>query len=151
MVKYCRELKFEETPNYSYLRGLIKSVFEKQKLEYDYKYDWTGVSAITESSTRGVLGTDYSKHVLHPNKKAFSGNTHEEIKEECKKSPENVKTCKQDTTIVCNLPQTIPKNDTLEMYAISGNQTKNGRNVGGVTKAAVGSEDGELHKWCCFM
>lgn len=37
----CRELHFDETPNYSHLRGLFKSLFMKKNFEYDYTYDWT--------------------------------------------------------------------------------------------------------------
>jgi len=79
MIAYCRNLKFEETPDYKYLVDLLGEAFRRQNYEFDFKYDWTGTNDMTESSTRGILGTDYSKHILHPNKKAFSGNTNEEV------------------------------------------------------------------------
>ena len=38
--QYCRSLQFEEKPDYSYLKSLLKSVFERYNYEYDYMYDW---------------------------------------------------------------------------------------------------------------
>jgi serine/threonine protein kinase len=38
--QYCRSLQFEEKPDYSYLKSLLKTVFEKYKYEYDFIYDW---------------------------------------------------------------------------------------------------------------
>jgi serine/threonine protein kinase len=39
-IKYCRKLNFEETPDYSYLRKLIKDVMIKQGDTYDCVFDW---------------------------------------------------------------------------------------------------------------
>jgi serine/threonine protein kinase len=38
--QYCRGLQFEEKPDYSYLKSLLKSVFERYGFDYDYQYDW---------------------------------------------------------------------------------------------------------------
>ena len=38
--QYCRGLQFEEKPDYGYVRSLLKSIFDKESFEYDYKYDW---------------------------------------------------------------------------------------------------------------
>ncbi|EKX54857.1 hypothetical protein GUITHDRAFT_159100 [Guillardia theta CCMP2712] len=38
---YCRNLKFDESPNYSYCRKLLRAVFEKNEFTLDYIYDWT--------------------------------------------------------------------------------------------------------------
>jgi hypothetical protein len=37
---YCRKLKFEEKPDYAYLRKLFKDLFFRMGYEYDYNYDW---------------------------------------------------------------------------------------------------------------
>jgi hypothetical protein len=39
-MNYCRNLKFEDRPDYSYLRKLFKDLFYKLGYEYDYVFDW---------------------------------------------------------------------------------------------------------------
>jgi serine/threonine protein kinase len=40
----CRKLKFNEKPDYTYLRNLFKLVFKELNYEYDYHYDWSLLS-----------------------------------------------------------------------------------------------------------
>ena len=40
-LAYCRNLKFEEKPDYSYLRRLFKERFIAENFESDHVYDWT--------------------------------------------------------------------------------------------------------------
>lgn len=39
-LTYCRNLKFEDKPDYNYLRSLLKDLFVKSGFEWDYEYDW---------------------------------------------------------------------------------------------------------------
>jgi len=39
-LNYCRSLRFEEKPDYSYLRQLFRNLFHKQGFTYDYVFDW---------------------------------------------------------------------------------------------------------------
>lgn len=39
-MDYCREIKFEEKPDYNYLRRILKDLFNRNGYEYDYVYDW---------------------------------------------------------------------------------------------------------------
>ena len=39
-LSYVRTLKFEEKPDYTYLKKLFKERFVKEGYEYDYVYDW---------------------------------------------------------------------------------------------------------------
>ena len=39
-LEYVRKLKFEECPNYEYLRSLFKTMMAKHKYEYDFNFDW---------------------------------------------------------------------------------------------------------------
>ena len=39
-VEYTRNLKFEEEPDYNYLRGLLQKVLDDNGYQFDYKYDW---------------------------------------------------------------------------------------------------------------
>ncbi len=40
-MTYCRNLGFEETPNYAYLRRLFDDLYHKCQFEFDYLFDWT--------------------------------------------------------------------------------------------------------------
>ena len=37
---YCRNLRFDEKPDYPYLRKLLKDLFVRSGYELDYVYDW---------------------------------------------------------------------------------------------------------------
>ncbi|MES1905940.1 MAG: Casein kinase I isoform epsilon, partial [Paramarteilia canceri] len=39
-LKYCRQLKFEETPDYSYIRSLFALTFKEGNFGFDNIYDW---------------------------------------------------------------------------------------------------------------
>ena len=39
-INYCRGLRFEEMPNYSYIRHLFRTLFRRHGFSYDYVYDW---------------------------------------------------------------------------------------------------------------
>lgn len=39
-LNYCRQLRFEERPDYSYLRELFRTLFHRQSFTYDYVFDW---------------------------------------------------------------------------------------------------------------
>ena len=39
-LTYCRNLKFDEKPDYSFLKSLFKELFVKNQFEFDYVYDW---------------------------------------------------------------------------------------------------------------
>jgi serine/threonine protein kinase len=39
-LKYCRELKFEDQPDYNYVRKLFHDLFAQQGFKWDYIYDW---------------------------------------------------------------------------------------------------------------
>lgn len=43
-LNYCRALKFEDKPNYSYLRNLFLDLMEREGLKYDYCYDWCNLN-----------------------------------------------------------------------------------------------------------
>ncbi|KRX09104.1 Protein kinase-like domain [Pseudocohnilembus persalinus] len=39
-LNYCRSLRFEDKPDYSYLRKMFKELFYREQYEWDYLYDW---------------------------------------------------------------------------------------------------------------
>jgi casein kinase I family protein HRR25 len=40
-INYTRNLRFDDKPDYSYLRKLFRDLFVREGLAYDYVYDWT--------------------------------------------------------------------------------------------------------------
>lgn len=40
-LNYCRGLRFEESPDYMYLRQLFRILFRTLNHQYDYTFDWT--------------------------------------------------------------------------------------------------------------
>ncbi|KAG4176465.1 hypothetical protein ERO13_A11G247200v2 [Gossypium hirsutum] len=38
---YCRSLRFEDKPDYSYLKKLFRDLFIREGYQFDYVYDWT--------------------------------------------------------------------------------------------------------------
>ncbi|KAF9479534.1 kinase-like protein, partial [Pholiota conissans] len=47
--EHCRSLEFEDKPDYSYLRGLLRGTMEENGWEFDWEYDWW------KPSERGTL------------------------------------------------------------------------------------------------
>jgi hypothetical protein len=39
-MQYCRDLKFDEKPDYTLLRRKFKDLFNRMGYEYDFIYDW---------------------------------------------------------------------------------------------------------------
>lgn len=49
-LAYCKNLRFDEKPDYAYLKKLFKDLFKKQGFEHDYKYDWDGIAKSDKKS-----------------------------------------------------------------------------------------------------
>eukprot|EP00824_Muranothrix_gubernata_P003740 TRINITY_DN1472_c0_g1_i2.p1 TRINITY_DN1472_c0_g1~~TRINITY_DN1472_c0_g1_i2.p1 ORF type:complete len:439 (-),score=58.73 TRINITY_DN1472_c0_g1_i2:69-1193(-) len=40
-LNYCRALRYDDKPDYSYLRKMFKDLFFREGYQYDYMFDWT--------------------------------------------------------------------------------------------------------------
>ena len=40
-LNYCRSLRFEDRPDYGYLRRMFKELFTREGYQMDYVFDWT--------------------------------------------------------------------------------------------------------------
>ena len=49
-LNYCRGLRFEEVPDYMYLRQLFRILFRTLNHSYDYTFDWTLLKQKTAAS-----------------------------------------------------------------------------------------------------
>ena len=45
-------MRFEEKPDYSYLRNMFKELFQKSNYKYDYQYDWVVLGEIKEKADK---------------------------------------------------------------------------------------------------
>eukprot|EP01136_Pigoraptor_vietnamica_P036485 Opistho-1_new@103136 len=55
-LNYCRSLRFDETPDYGYLRQLLRDVFQRENMVYDYVFDWTLLKAQRAQQQQGQDG-----------------------------------------------------------------------------------------------
>ncbi|XP_027367711.1 casein kinase 1-like protein 6 isoform X4 [Abrus precatorius] len=54
---YCRSLRFEDKPDYSYLKRLFRDLFIREGYQFDYVFDWTMLKyPQIGGSSRGRLG-----------------------------------------------------------------------------------------------
>ena len=55
-LNYCRGLRFEEAPDYMYLRQLFRILFRTLNHQYDYVFDWTMLKQKAAASTASGIG-----------------------------------------------------------------------------------------------
>jgi serine/threonine protein kinase len=54
-IKYCRSLKFEEAPNYAYVRKLFEDLFNTEKYSLDYQFDWVILKNLKKGSDNEAI------------------------------------------------------------------------------------------------
>ena len=67
-LNYCRGLRFEEAPDYMYLRQLFRILFRTLNHQYDYVFDWTLLkqkAASVGTSSAGTPGGAATTAVIH--------------------------------------------------------------------------------------
>lgn len=86
-LNYCRGLRFEEAPDYMYLRQLFRILFRTLNHQYDYTFDWTMLkqkaahaasssnTAITNTAATGPVTTAQQSMLMNPNNGAVNGGT----------------------------------------------------------------------------
>ncbi|CAG2108317.1 unnamed protein product [Medioppia subpectinata] len=57
-LNYCRALRFDEKPDYSYLRQLLRNLFHRQGFTYDYVFDWNMLKFGGNRTHNAIDGTD---------------------------------------------------------------------------------------------
>lgn len=66
-LNYCRNLKFDEKPDYGYLKKIFKELFVRNGYEYDYVYDWLLIPYDKESEDETFDNQELTKHLEDPN------------------------------------------------------------------------------------
>jgi len=64
-MNYCRNLNFEERPDYAYLRQLLKGLFVRESYQYDFVFDWTIVPSQSrdEKSANASSATSLAEQI----------------------------------------------------------------------------------------
>ena len=58
-LNFCRSLRFDDKPDYSYLRQLFRNLFHRQGFSYDYVFDWNMLKFVSVCGERaGGTGVD---------------------------------------------------------------------------------------------
>ena len=63
-IKYTRELKYEEDPNYLYLENLFIDVLKKMDFQLDYYYDWIGYEEEEKSEGDIYINNNYNNNII---------------------------------------------------------------------------------------
>ena len=53
-MNYCKNLRFEERPDYSYLKRMLKDLFFRENYQYDYIFDWTILNLVWFRQNAGM-------------------------------------------------------------------------------------------------
>ena len=64
-IQYCRNLQFEEKPDYNYVRSLFKNLMARMKFEYDGQYDWVLKKEGKDDQLRTLLQKDDPSKSTH--------------------------------------------------------------------------------------
>merc|ERR1712154_226736 len=67
-LNYCRALRFDDKPDYAYLRRLFRDLFFRQGYAADYRFDWTVLNYKHDKIKKN------SKHSHSKNKQIKSSN-----------------------------------------------------------------------------
>jgi casein kinase I family protein HRR25 len=71
-LNYCRSLRFDDKPDYSYLRKLFRDLFVREAFQYDYVFDWSiqtqrgAAAAAEESAPAAAPAPRASRRVIAP-------------------------------------------------------------------------------------
>jgi len=76
-IHYTRDLKFDDRPDYGFLKRLFKTMFEKEKLEFDNEFDWLNTKIESNIKDEGAtLNTEKETNdKKEANNNVTSGNT----------------------------------------------------------------------------
>jgi len=54
-LNYVRSLRFDDKPDYSYLRKLFRDLFVREGFQYDYVFDWTIYKYVCVIATSAIV------------------------------------------------------------------------------------------------
>ncbi|CAK7296294.1 Casein kinase I isoform epsilon [Vulpes lagopus] len=72
-LNFCRSLRFDDKPDYSYLRQLFRNLFHRQGFSYDYVFDWNMLKFVSHLEAKAGLGDWTGKALTHKAKVTLWG------------------------------------------------------------------------------
>jgi casein kinase I family protein HRR25 len=63
-LNYVRSLRFDDKPDYSYLRKLFRDLFVREGFQYDYVFDWTIRKMVTYKLPHAILLTSFLPSII---------------------------------------------------------------------------------------
>ncbi|KAF0881461.1 casein kinase I isoform X1 [Crocuta crocuta] len=64
-LNFCRSLRFDDKPDYSYLRQLFRNLFHRQGFSYDYVFDWNMLKFVSHVEAKAGLGDWTGQALTH--------------------------------------------------------------------------------------
>lgn len=118
--KYIRLLQFDETPDYSYLKDLMKSVAKENNIIIDYEYDWEVKN--TDKGTKESL----MKNLFGNNKHLTSNINNVSLSDSNKETSRNLFNTKTNSISSNQIFNTnINKNNINEITELAGKTISN--------------------------
>ncbi|CAG8650136.1 9202_t:CDS:2, partial [Paraglomus occultum] len=68
-LNYTRSLRFDDKPDYSYLRKLFRDLFVREGYQYDYVFDWTIFKYEKDGKGNQIPDADPNEHAEEDGKK----------------------------------------------------------------------------------
>lgn len=62
-LNFCRSLRFDDKPDYSYLRQLFRNLFHRQGFSYDYVFDWNMLKFVSGPPPLWGLSEDGDRRI----------------------------------------------------------------------------------------
>lgn len=130
--EYCRSLRFEDRPDYAYLKRLFKELFYRKGFQYDNMFDWTVLNLQQERAKlppeRPLLGGGGKGGDEQQQQQQASGGNGQSSGDNRKQPPENERERSRSAN------DGIPNNGTSQRSGSRGGRQQGG---GGVAAAAA--------------
>jgi len=93
-LNYCRALRFDDKPDYAYLRRLFRDLFFRQGYAADYRFDWTVLNY--QARKREARTGRRRKHRDEPRKKEAQGGREKPVRVQQDRSGARAERAKQE-------------------------------------------------------
>ena len=141
-VDYCRNLKFEDEPDYDYLKGLLKKVMIDNDFVLDFIYDWSDKKVIIKDLSKSVC-KDNSNFIKKIEKK--NNEKEKDFENFGNFAKDRLKTIQEDyNNIDDNINEIgiINTNNFKFMSSLNMSNTTNGKKI--IIKEKKNKEDEEI-------